>query len=201
MSLRSILVGGSESDILHVRFPETPKIITVEGYGAFEYIQPKLLDEMVEQFSARINLNRFKKVFYNLRGGEGFAYWVAQKTGYGGLLEPIEYHPDNHCPTRIDEKYKNDEVAVFEDVLDTSRTTELIRADASKSTIFYLTVKMIPGQIIPPNTDHVVKVDNVWIFGGGKEDKQGMNGDTENDKVYPVGWGRSYEGIGVRISD
>jgi len=193
MSLRSILTGISEYHTPHIEFPNPPKIILVEGIEAYEYISPEDLNKLVTEYSRHENLRKFKKVFYNLNGGKGFAEKLAAEQGYPfENMIPCEYHPDGRCPIRIQEEYKDENIAVVEDVQDTRRTTSLIRLDAPKAKMKFLTRKLIPGQIIIPNSDCVVEVENRWIFGGWS-----MNGDVDGDG-YPENWGCSYGGIGVK---
>lgn len=185
----------------YIQFTERSLRIDIEGKEALQYIDPTYLKEKVAQFSEYHPLRAFDRVYYNLTGGEGFAFTLATLQGYGVKnLVQCEYHPDGRIPTPIQEEDINKNILILDDTQDTRRTTDLIRLRAPKATMFFLTRKMIPNQILLPNSAIVLDVDDEWILGGSGFGGRGMNGDIPGDG-YPKDWGRGYEGLAVKITE
>lgn len=195
MSLRSISTATPEFRPPYYHFPELPTTISVDGLDAWEYITDRELDKIIDNFSNRVVLKQFDVLCINLNGGNFFAQKLIEKQGYKGAIDYIEYHQDHQIVTPINKNLLNLKIGVIDDILDTFVTGKMIQRDAPNAQLLYLTKKR---GVTPPNTLYncvwASEIDKVWVLGAG------MDGSIPGDG-YPKNWGRTYNGIAVKIQN
>ena len=181
----------------HIEIPVNHRYVTIDGYSAYAYVSPEEVDRHVQNFSERMDLNWYDQIFINMNGGIVFAADLIKLQKYTGKVRLIEYHPDGRVPKPIPAEFRDQKIAVIDDILDTGATAKLIREHFPDAAMLCLVRKKSKDQT---NKDEVqnsacaFEVDNKWLLG------RGMNGDTKGDGL-PENWGRGYRGIAYKIED
>ncbi|MDP3918165.1 MAG: hypothetical protein Q8Q30_03260 [Candidatus Woesebacteria bacterium] len=174
-------------------FPKNPKIFELDCHPVYEYIQPHVMDKIIEQFSWQVNLNWFDKIVVNLKGGEYFAKSLAKLKNYQGEIINIEYHRDRKITIPVPSYLRDKRIGVIDDILDGGGTAEDILNDAPNASFIFLTKKIgIQDQIIIPRSLVALQISDVWVGGCG------MNLESDGDGL-PENFTRKYKGLVAKI--
>jgi len=174
-------------------FSKNPKIFELDGHPVYEYIQPHVMDKIIEQFSWQVNLNWFDKIVVNLKGGEYFAKSLAKLKNYQGEIINIEYHRDRKITIPVPSYLRDKRIGVIDDILDGGGTAEDILNDAPNASFIFLTKKIgIQDQIIIPRSLVALQISDVWVGGCG------MNLESEGDGL-PKNFSRKHKGLVAKI--
>lgn len=122
----------------YIPFPKNPKKINIGGHDVFEYVESDHLGELVHNMSNHVDLNQFDVVYFNEKGGKWLKDQLQEIQKYAKEILPCEYHPDGRIPLGIANAHRGLNVAVIDDVRDTTRTTNFIRNDSPNSTLIYI---------------------------------------------------------------
>lgn len=174
-------------------FRKNPKIFNLDGFDVYKYIDPKDMNNLIENLSRQVNLNWFDAILVNQMGGSYFANKLIKLQNYQGQIVDIKYHQNHTVDIRVPDELRNKKIGVVDDILDTGGTTRDILNDAHLATFIYLTQKVgVPEQYLPARHYSAVKISNVWVGGCC------MNLDTPGDGL-PKDFARSYEGLIAKI--
>lgn len=174
-------------------FPKNPKVFELKGHNVYEYIQPNIMNMIIENFLKQIDLNWFDEIVVNLKGGEYFAKSLAKLQNYQKPIIDIEYHRDHKIIIPVPVNLKHQRICVIDDILDGGGTGLDILNDAPNASFIFLTKKNgIKDQIVIPRSLVALQISDVWVGGCG------MNLETDGDGL-PEDFARSYKGLIAKI--